>query len=312
MNGSRTPPRREPRVRSAPTVAAITTGATLDPGLLEEGGGTRSKQTTRPGALKRGLSMWRIRTVVCALMVALSDSPVILIIEDRPEMMALLRRTFDGTGYRLIHATDAKRGLAAALEERPSLVILDVGLPDGCGFDVVRDLRRRAYREPVLILTGRGSIEDKVHGLEAGADDYMAKPFDTNELNARINALLRRARTGAADTTLEVGKLLVDLLAREVSYAGKPVALTQREFELLAFLARNADRVISRETISRSVWEREDTEMDNIVTVYVSYLRRKLAEAGAPEILASFPRGGYVLRSAPARRSAAQGPEGGA
>ena len=225
-------------------------------------------------------------------------------------MMALLRRTFDGTGYRLIHAKDAKRGIAAVLEEKPSLVILDVGLPDACGFDVVRDLRRRAFREPVLILTGRGSVEDRVHGLEAGADDYMAKPFDTNELNARINALLRRARKGAADTTLEVGKLLVDLLAREASYAGVPIPLTQREFELIAFLAQNADRVVTRETISRSVWERDDTEMANIVTVYVSYLRRKLAEAGAPEILASFPRGGYVLRSAPARRRPPQEPEG--
>ena len=217
-------------------------------------------------------------------------------------MLALLHRTLDGSGYRLIQASDAKGGLAAALEQHPSLIILDVGLPDGSGFDVVRDLRRRAYREPVLMLTARGSVEDKVCGLEAGADDYLAKPFDTDELTARINALLRRARYGPAETTLEVGKLVIDLLSRQVSYGGIPIPLTQREFELIAFLARNADRVVSRETISRSVWERDESETPNIVSVYVSYLRRKLADVGAPSILEAMTRGGYILRSGPGKR----------
>ena len=244
-------------------------------------------------------------------MVALSTAPTILVIEDRPEMLALLQRTLNDSGYRLIQASDAARGLAAALEQHPSLIILDVGLPDACGFDVVRDLRRRAYHEPVLMLTARGSVEDKVCGLEAGADDYVAKPFDADELTARINALLRRSRRGPAETTLEVGGLVIDLISRNVSYDGAPIALTRREFEVIVFLARNADRVVSRETISRSVWERPGKETENMVSVYVSYLRRKLDDAGAWHVLDALPRGGYVLRSRPetaGKRGPARGP----
>jgi DNA-binding response OmpR family regulator len=232
-------------------------------------------------------------------MVALSNAPVILVIEDRPEMVALLRRTLADSGYRLIQASSAARGMAAALEMHPSMIILDVGLPDGNGFDIVRDLRKRAYREPVLMLTARDTVEDKVRGLDAGADDYLAKPFDTVELAARVNALLRRARYGPGETTLDVGRLRVDLFSRTASYRDAPLLLTQREFELLAFLASNADRVLSRDTISRSVWEREAGEAPNVVSVYVSYLRRKLAQVGAPEILQSLPREGYILHSRP-------------
>jgi DNA-binding response OmpR family regulator len=229
---------------------------------------------------------------------ASSTLPRILLIEDRQEMLALLTRTLSSDGHDVIFASDAEHGVAAALEHSPALIVLDVGLPDRSGFDVVRDLRRRGFAHPVLMLTARDSVADKVAGLEAGADDYLAKPFDPDELTARVRALLRRAQRGSAETRLAVGELTVDLIARQVSWGGQEISLTQREFELLSYLMRNAGRVLSRDMISRAVWDREATGAPNIVGVYVSYLRKKLDDAGAPPLLETADRG-YILQVQP-------------
>jgi two-component system response regulator MprA len=228
-------------------------------------------------------------------MLAPPRSALILLVEDRPEMLALLTRTLSSEGYAVASAADAAGGIATIFDRKPSLVVLDVGLPDRNGFEVVRDLRQRGFVGPVLMLTARDSVADKVAGLEAGADDYLAKPFDPDELTARVHALLRRAQRGGAETQLELGALRVDLIAREVTWSGMDIALTQREFELLVFLMRNAGRQLSRDEISRAVWGREATGAPNIVGVYVSYLRKKLDDAGAPPLLET-AAGGYVLQ----------------
>jgi DNA-binding response OmpR family regulator len=231
-------------------------------------------------------------------MMASPTTSRILLIEDRHEMLALLTRTLSTEGHEVISASDAERGVSAAMDESPALIVLDVGLPDRSGFDVVRDLRRRGFARPVLMLTARDSVAEKVAGLEAGADDYLARPFDPDELTARVRALLRRAQRGGAETRLAVGDLSVDLIAREVRWAGAEICLTQREFELLAYLMRNAGRVLTRDMISRAVWDREATGAPNIVGVYVSYLRKKLDEAGAPPLLETADRG-YMLQDKP-------------
>jgi two-component system response regulator MprA len=232
-------------------------------------------------------------------MISAVRAPLILVIEDRPEMLALLQRTLTGNGFQVLPAADARAGLAAAREREPELIILDIGLPDRNGFDVARELRERSYTGALLILTARDSVPDKVLGLEAGADDYLAKPFDPDELTARVNALLRRSRRGAIETTLELGQLTLQLIPRHASWAGTPIPLTQREFGLLEFLMRNAERPVSREVISQAVWGREASGAPNVIGVYISYLRRKLADAGAPPILETVAGGGYVLRSQP-------------
>ena len=225
-------------------------------------------------------------------------------------MLALLTRTLSREGHEVIFATDAERGMAAAMARAPSLIVLDVGLPDRTGFDVVRDLRRQGFARPVLMLTAHDSVADKVAGLEAGADDYLAKPFDPDELTARVRALLRRAQRGGAETRLEVGRLKMDLIARTVAWEHTEISLTQREFELLAYLMRHAGTVRSRDAISRAVWDRAATGAPNIVRVYVSYLRKKFDDAGVPEILETVDDG-YVLHHEPgfeSRKRKARGP----
>ncbi len=221
-------------------------------------------------------------------------------------MIALLSRTLRSEGHDILTASDASGGMMMALARRPSLIVLDVGLPDRSGFDVVRDLRRRGFAGPVLMLTARDSVADKVAGLEAGADDYLAKPFDPDELTARVRALIRRASRGGSDTRLSVGQLAVDLIAREVKWGNAEIALTQREYELLVFLMRNVGRILTRDEISRAVWDRGASGAPNIVGVYVSYLRKKLDDAGAPALIETATRG-YILqhepRSTPATRS---------
>ena len=232
-------------------------------------------------------------------MVFAAHTTLILVIEDRPEMLALTQRTLAGSGFEVVAASDAEAGLAAAFDRPPDLIILDVGLPDRNGFDVARELRERSYPGALLMLTARDSVADKVMGLQSGADDYLAKPFDPDELTARVHALLRRTRRGAIETTLEHGQLTLHLIPRQALWAGTQIALTQREFGLLEFLMRHAERTVSREEISRAVWGRDAAGEPNVVGVYISYLRRKLADAGAPQILETVAGTGYVLRSQP-------------
>ena len=223
----------------------------------------------------------------------------ILVVEDRPEVLDVLQRVLADSGYDVHTATDGDAAVATALDLTPDLVVLDVGLPKQDGFSVTAELRRRGFRAPVLLLTVRGAVSDKVAGLEAGADDYLAKPFDYDELLARVRALLRRATFRADDALLRAGDLTLDPLTREVTRAGRPVSLTQKEYALLEYLVRHAGRSVTREQISEQVWKSPFDPSTNIVDVYINYLRKKLEVPNAPPLIQTVRGVGYVLREEP-------------
>ena len=223
----------------------------------------------------------------------------ILVVEDSRDVSALIERMLTSNGFTVQRAYDGEAAIAMALDIAPDLVILDIGLPKRSGLDVAAELRKRAFRAPVLMLTARDSVSDKVTGLDAGADDYLAKPFDTDELLARVKALLRRATLRADDALLRVGDLSLDPLARQVKRGSREIALTQKEYALLEYLMKNAERTVSREQITEHVWNQDSEPSTNIVDVYINYLRRKIDLDGLTPLLHTVRGQGYVLRARP-------------
>ena len=225
-----------------------------------------------------------------------SNPPTILVIEDRKEVLDVLQRTLSDNGYIVRTATDGDAGLELALDLRPDLIILDIGLPKRSGIQVARELRSRAFTAPVLMLTARDTVSDKVTGLDAGADDYLAKPFDYDELLARVKALLRRSSLRAAETRMRVGDLSLDPIAREVTRSGRRIALTQKEYSLLEYLMRHSGHPVTRDQISEHVWKQEFDSSTNIVDVYINYLRKKLESDGGAPLVHTVRGVGYVLK----------------
>ncbi len=224
--------------------------------------------------------------------------PMILVVEDRPEVLEVVRRTLVSNGYAVETAVDGEEGLQKALDLQPSLVILDVGLPRLDGLDVAKELRHRSFQAPVLMLTALDTVSDKVMGLDAGADDYLPKPFDYQELLARIKALLRRAKLRADEVTLHAGDLTLDPLTRQAARGGRAITLTAKEYALLDYLMRNAGRPVSRDQISEQVWKQPFDPSSNIVDVYVSYLRQKIDDPTLGPPLVHTVRGkGYILKA---------------
>jgi DNA-binding response OmpR family regulator len=223
----------------------------------------------------------------------------IVVIEDDPGIVDFVTRGLTAAGLEVVSAGDGEAGEALALGERVDLVVLDLMLPRRSGTEVLRALSDNRPGLPVIVLTARGELRDRVEGLRAGAVDYMVKPFALAELEARIQAQLRAARQ-APETTLRCGGLRIDLLARRVSHDGHTVRLTTTEFDLLTYLAQNLGSVLSRVQILRAVWGSAHDPGTNIVDVYVGYLRRKLTVDGrSPARITAVRSRGYRLEESP-------------
>src|SRR5215218_491080 len=219
----------------------------------------------------------------------------VLVIEDDAEIADVLRRFLRQEGHEVRTAADGEEALPAATEFVPDLVILDLGLPGLDGVEVCRRLRADGD-VPILILTARTELEDRVEGLDSGADDYLVKPFERQELLARIRALLRR-RPPRGSASLAVGDLSLNPDTHEVARGEREIELTQREFELLEYLMRNERIVVSRERLLDEVWGYDPFSVTNTIEVFVSNLRRKLEANGEPRLLHTIRGAGYVLRA---------------
>lgn len=221
----------------------------------------------------------------------------ILIAEDDRAVRESLERALRLEGYEVETAGDGAAALAATEGRLPDLLVLDIMMPYVDGVTVCRTIRERGVRIPVLMLTARHEVSDRVSGLDAGADDYLVKPFALDELLARVRALLRRNAPAAPETVLEYADLRVDLGARMVTRGDRTVELTKTEFDLLELLAENAEIVVARDVIYERIWGIDFATSSNSLDVYIGYLRRKLEADGEPRLVQTVRGVGYVLRS---------------
>ena len=223
-----------------------------------------------------------------------TGAPRLLVIEDEPGIVDFLRRGLQAEGFEVETVMDGLEGERRALRGGFDAIVLDLMLPGRGGLEILASVRREIPGMPVIVLTARGEIEDRVEGLEAGAVDYLVKPFSMAELVARVRAQLRLLAEATA-STLSAEDIDVDLMARRVRRGGRTVALSTTEFELLVFLMRHHGSVVSREQILSSVWGYEHDPATNVVDVYVGYLRRKLGAPGSPAPIFTVRAVGYRL-----------------
>ena len=220
----------------------------------------------------------------------------VLVVEDNEPVAQSIRAMLEARKYAANVVTDGEAGLDHLLRRCYDVAVIDVGLPGIDGFTLARNARAEGVQTPILMLTARDAVEDRVAGLDCGADDYLVKPFVEEELVARIAAILRRADRPMLGV-VEAGALHIDLAARDVTYGGKPVVLGATEFRLLEFLARNAGLALSRAQIVERIWDYDFEGSSNIVDVYVSQLRRKLKTLGATGVIETVWGIGYRLKT---------------
>jgi two-component system KDP operon response regulator KdpE len=226
------------------------------------------------------------------------EGPVVLLVEDEPQMRRFLRASLAARGFRLLEAEAAKEAVVLATSHNPEVILLDLGLPDGDGIALCRRLREWS-RVPIIVISARGREADKVEALDAGADDYLTKPFGVNELLARIRVALRHAQQagGTSAPVLEAGPLRLDLARREVTLEGRALHLTPIEYRLLVLLGRNAGKVLTHRQILKEVWGPGHAEETHYLRVYMAQLRRKIeADPARPQLLVTEPGVGYRLR----------------
>ena len=223
----------------------------------------------------------------------------ILLVEDEPQAAAMLAMGLREQGYTVDLAADGEEALASARAVRYDVLILDIILPGRDGFSVCRELRRSGHDSPILMLTAKDAVQDRVTGLDYGADDYITKPFEYGELLARIRALLRR-RDSAYLEEIRVGDLRLDLRGRRVERAGKSVELSSKEYAVLEYMAMRAGELVTREDLSEHVWDESFNSFTNLVEVYMLRLRRKIDSGHALKLIRTRRGEGYVL-SADAR-----------
>jgi heavy metal response regulator len=220
----------------------------------------------------------------------------LLVVEDEKKVASFIKQGLEEEGYAVDLALDGEKGLEMALDPVHDLIILDISLPKMDGLQVLKKIRQQKVNTPVLLLTVRATIEDKVLGLDAGADDYLTKPFAFQELVARVRALMRR-RAEADPALLRVADLLLDPARRVVSRGGEKIELTAKEFALLEYFMRNPGRVLTRTLMIEHVWNYDFDTMTNIVDVYVNYLRKKIDSGREPKLIHTVRGVGYVLKA---------------
>lgn len=222
---------------------------------------------------------------------------LILVVEDEPRLLTSIVRTLQESGYATLQAetlSEATRNFS----EKVDLVLLDLMLPDGSGIDWMTRLRDKDDATPVLVLTARDAVEDRVVGLDAGADDYLVKPFAWDELLARIRVILRRG-TRLDSTQLAFGPITVDLINRRAQRNGVPLNLQNRQLEILIYLMKHGDQVVTREMLARDVWNEPTTTWTNVIQVHINHLRKELEANGQSPILHTVRGQGYVLGDVP-------------
>lgn len=220
----------------------------------------------------------------------------VLVIEDDAEVAAYIKKAFGELGVNIDHQSDGRDGLLLASTEDYDVLIIDRMLPGLDGLSILRTLRASGNDTPVLILSALGEVDDRVEGLRAGSDDYLAKPFAFSELHARVEALLRRGGSEATVTELKVADLVVDVLARRVTRAGKEIALQPREYRLLDFLMRHAGQVVTRTMLLEGVWDYHFDPQTNVIDVHISRLRAKIDRDFDKPLLHTIRGAGYVIR----------------
>ena len=223
--------------------------------------------------------------------------PRVLVVEDERKILRSLEQGLRAEGYDIATAATGEEGYRLATTQPFDCVVLDLLLPGRDGLQVLADLRRAGKALPVLILTARDAIEDRVIGLDAGADDYLVKPFAFAELLARLRVLLRRDR--GAETVLRADDLEVDLVQRRVTRGGEEVPLRQREFEVLAYLLRHKNATVTRDMLGRDVWREPGHALTNVIDVFVTLLRRKVERPGLPPLIHTVRGLGYSLQEPP-------------
>jgi len=223
----------------------------------------------------------------------------VLVVDDESVLAEMVSMALRYEGWNIATAGDGSSAIASARAQRPDVVVLDVMLPDMSGLDVLHKLREENPQLPVLLLTAKDAVEDRIAGLTAGGDDYVTKPFSIEEVVLRLRALLRRTGVTTMDSgaQLVVGDLVLDEDSHEVTRAGEPISLTSTEFELLRFLMRNSKRVLSKAQILDRVWSYDFGGRSNIVELYISYLRKKI-DNGREPMIHTLRGAGYVLKPA--------------
>jgi DNA-binding response OmpR family regulator len=224
----------------------------------------------------------------------------ILVVEDEPKVATALHEGLEAEGYGVTLAKTGEEGFFHASARAFDLIVLDVMLPGTDGIEVLQTMRKRGVNVPVLLLTAKDAVEDRVLGLDAGADDYLVKPFAFAELSARIRALLRRNKVEPV-SAMKIGSLEVDPVRRGVMREGRRIDLTAREFELLEYLARNQGHVVSREMLARDVWKEtaRATPLDNVIDVHIARLRRKVDDPFNAKLLQTVRGVGFILGGEP-------------
>jgi heavy metal response regulator len=224
----------------------------------------------------------------------------ILVVEDEKKVASFIKRGLEAARYSVDVEHDGEAGLKRLLEGEYDLVVLDVMLPRLDGLSLMKEMRQQRVNVPVLLLTARVTVADKVMGLDLGADDYLTKPFAFEELLARVRALLRRGAS-AAPAVLAIADLRLDPATREVTRGNRQIELTPKEYALLEFLLRRRDQVLSRAVIAQHVWGVHYDTFTNVIDVYVNYLRKKLDSGFKPKLIHSVRGVGYVLKEEPSR-----------